>query len=1048
MKSRYNTVSLDGSDWLLGSGAKPDTWLKAEVPGDVRSTLVKLGRIPDPYVDCNSYKSDWVPRLVWWYKKTFSIPKKFKGKICRLVFEGVDYNSVFWLNGKLLGSHSGGMTRIVFDVTKIISCEKENILLCRTSTPHTTEGMKGTLKTGVSLGGDHNPAMVTLGIWKPVRLEFSGSAVIDSPFAKVRFGNRYKTAAVEVSFDAFTRGRAKRMKFLVEISPENFSDRKFSGKKHAVVAVKPQRISVAVKMKNPALWWPWELGRPNLYKVTVRAVWGGEILDEEIFTVGLRKVEFRRNNAFVKGPLPSIHSWFNSFVVKPACRYEYNYQEDKKRPAEPAIGSYNWNLFVNGRRLFIRGGSCVPFDLLYGRTDDARYAMILDAAKEANLNYLRIWGTGIAEKKEFYDYCDKIGMMVLQDFPTPHKIIKKAGRLRFFKGAARQDREFLKFFRREMSGVAENLRNHPCIVMWDGGNELLDVGNPPDHPVFKILRKICRQKIGKDVEFRRACPEPPEMHSAWHYDFDHYGRYNSIDSPMQSETGCSSLPCYESLKRAFTSSAKAYPASRTWDRRLPGAGGYRGHISIYTQHVFGTKLVSLRETVWATQVVQAEANRYIVESFRRKSPGCSGFVLWELNEMMPTICWSLVDWYGRRKISHQFVRKACESLIACAEFEKNVWSGNEKLRAGIWAVNDLEKFSGGLHRIDAELVGRNGECFAKKSGYFRLKSGSRKIFQVRFDLPEKYAGLIFLKIVLSNPAGKKMYVNSYPMQVLSSPQKPLARLLIVSDDLFENDPLKSFFESLGIRVTTAKDTLKRLILPAKTAQELRKKFDVIMFGPAWELKRRLGNKQMNVIKKAVRMGTGAFFTGSDIKSKHFTIGGLNCPMPPGTPLAEISPVTVTSRKSKKDLEILATISPDFLENRQKVVKDSRHPVLEGLDWRSSRGFLGESVFKPKKGTKNIITANRMPILVQGNFGRGRVIAYSGAYGSQIWEGTNLLTWKDCYPFLARNVLFAAGKGRQVLRKIDKRVRLVPFRGLADVPEARLNSLGYKLDTRR
>ena len=71
-----------------------------------------------------------------WYRTSFTVKKEWKGKNLQLKFGAVNYFAEAWLNGAHLGSHEGGYTPFVFDISSKASVG-ENILTVRVIDPLT-----------------------------------------------------------------------------------------------------------------------------------------------------------------------------------------------------------------------------------------------------------------------------------------------------------------------------------------------------------------------------------------------------------------------------------------------------------------------------------------------------------------------------------------------------------------------------------------------------------------------------------------------------------------------------------------------------------------------------------------------------------------------------------------------------------------------------------------------------------------------------------------------------------------------------------------------
>jgi beta-mannosidase len=76
------------------------------------------------------------------------------------------------------------------------------------------------------------------------------------------------------------------------------------------------------------------------------------------------------------------------------------------------------------------------------------------------MNMIRIWGGGFYEPDWFYDLCDRLGLMVWQDFMFACNLYPSTRRI------PRQCRP-------EVDYQVKRLASHPSIVLWCGDNELV-----------------------------------------------------------------------------------------------------------------------------------------------------------------------------------------------------------------------------------------------------------------------------------------------------------------------------------------------------------------------------------------------------------------------------------------------------------------------------------------------------------------------------------------------------------------------------------------------
>jgi len=82
--------------------------------------------------------------------------------------------------------------------------------------------------------------------------------------------------------------------------------------------------------------------------------------------------------------------------------------------------------------MFVKGGNWIPVDQLL-RIDRDRYDRLLSLARDANFNLLRVWGGGLYETDDFYELCDRYGILAWQEFLS-NKSFSRIDRPNFSRG--------------------------------------------------------------------------------------------------------------------------------------------------------------------------------------------------------------------------------------------------------------------------------------------------------------------------------------------------------------------------------------------------------------------------------------------------------------------------------------------------------------------------------------------------------------------------------------------------------------------------------------
>ena len=300
-----------------------------------------------------------------------------------LHFEGIDTISEIYLNENLVGTTENMFRSYEFDIKHYVK-KVQNYLVIKIISP-TKYGCEQEKKYGklpvsfnstrvhlrkaqYSFGWDWGPSFPTLGIWKPVFLVQPERARIKS----VRFHTKSlkkNKAFIVVQVDI--ESKLSRLYLTIDLHDKNKS-------LQAEVNLRQKKSTeITLTVPDPKLWWPNGEGDPHLYhlKVTLHDKIGTS-LDEWNSQVGIRTIKLRLQK---KG--------------KPSFQF-----------------------IVNNKPIFIKGANWIPADSFLDRLNIRKYQKLLELAKDANLNLLRVWGGGIYENNSFYDLCDEMGLLVWQDF--------------------------------------------------------------------------------------------------------------------------------------------------------------------------------------------------------------------------------------------------------------------------------------------------------------------------------------------------------------------------------------------------------------------------------------------------------------------------------------------------------------------------------------------------------------------------------------------------------------------------------------------------------
>ncbi len=748
-----------GEDWNWRKSHQPDTmdkrhWKMGTVPGSVQNDLWQAGEIPDPYFERNSLLIEWVPQRTWLYKKSFYAPADWQGQRVQLRFEGVDYEAQFFLNGEQIGSHIGMYTPAVFEIGELLRCGQDNLIAVVIEPAPQEQPQVGrtsqvlTHKARMNYWWDFSPRMIHLGIWDSVHIDVTGPVRIEDVFARSQLNESLDRALVDVSAQLHSDRAVKalvhtRLRFQDDTIVEEHSI-------HDLPEGKTD-LAFTFELDTPNLWWPNGYGEQPLYQAEVSvSILDGEQetpSDRHEVTFGVRRIELDRNDASSESALP-------------------------------------YTLIVNNRRIFLKGWNWVPMDVLYGVERPHKLQRLLALAERAQVNLLRVWGGGLIEKEAFYNLCDRLGILVWQEF-----IQSSSG----IDNTPPSEPITVARIAAEARQIIPRKRNHPSLAIWCGGNELTDANHKPlndNHPMLAAL-KAAVESLDPGRLWLPTSPTGPtfsnskesnldkpfdvhDVHGPWEYQgvANHQALYNQGACLLHSEFGVEGITNWKTLQ-ATVSEEHRLPIdldNPVWDHL--GAWWVKQHN---WKPVYGD-LPDVQTSVRAVQFLQADGLRYAIEANRRRKYRCSGVIPWQFNEPYPMAAsTSAVDYYAQPKPAYYTVARAYDPLRVTALFPTQAWAGHEKFEAQVWVANStLDEIDEAV--LEARLIGSNGDCYHADTLPACIPANSAAhLIGLRWSLDTVVEPVFFLDLAMRNSDGELISENRYAFS-RTADFKPFLRL--------------------------------------------------------------------------------------------------------------------------------------------------------------------------------------------------------------------------------------------------------------------------------
>jgi hypothetical protein len=607
---RDSLVKADGAA-LSRPGFADSSWMVATVPGTALVSYLNDGAIPDPNFGTNQdLISDSFFQADFWYRNEFTLPPFFAGKTVSLNFEGINWKADVYLNGEKLGRIEGGFIRGLYDVTSKLRTGRNALAVRIVQNAHPgsikQRTYQSTDKNGGVLGADNPTYHASIGwdwiptirgrddgLWGKVFLMASGPVTVEDPF-------------VHATLPLPDTSRAD---VAIELTLRNHSNAPVSGTLHGrfgdqafdtpitIEAAQDKPVKHSLVVLSPKLWWPAGYGEPNLYDVSLQFDTDAKgVSDKKTFQSGVR---------------------------------QFTYSEDG--------GALR--MWINGRRFIPKGGNW-GFGESMLRYRAREYNAAVRYHAEMNLNMIRDWVGQIGDD-EFYDACDRYGVVVWQDFWLANP----------WDGPDPDDDAM---FLRNTKDYVLRIRNHPSIGLYVGRNE----GYPP-----KAIDDGIRATLDTFHPGMHYIPSSADGvvtgHGPYTVQTDKYYFQQRAGTQFHSEMGMPNIVSMDSLKLMMPEK-DFWPQGTDWGVHDFTAMGAQSADNFRRRL---TKLYgpadNLQDWMELAQFVNYEGHRGMYEA---QSKNRMGLLIWMSHPCWPSMVWQTYDYYLEPTAGYFGAKKASEPL--------------------------------------------------------------------------------------------------------------------------------------------------------------------------------------------------------------------------------------------------------------------------------------------------------------------------------------------------------------------------------------------------
>jgi beta-mannosidase len=638
---------------ISNPGYAPDGWFRATVPGTVLTTLVGNGVYPEPLYGENN-RPDRIPdslcRTSYWYRTEIQVPADYAGRVVWLNFDGINYTAQVWVNGTHVGDIRGAFTRGIFNVTRFVhpgAVAAVAVLIQpppHPAQPHEQTIAAGTGPNGGVLSRDGPTFLCTqgwdwipgirdrdMGIWQKVSLRATGPVLIENPLVVSHLPlPRTDVADLDVETTLHNVSDAtQQAEVRGDIGGVTFSAAVTLAPHASQVVTFTPATTPQLRLSHPRLWWPNGYGEPNLYAARLTAAvagadGSGAVSDTATFNVGIRQIAYQ------------------------------------------VPGSENLTISVNGVPVMCRGGDW-GMDEAMKRIPRDRLEAQIRFHQLARCNMIRNW-VGQSTGEDFYDLCDRYGIMVWDEFFEPNP--SDSGRTNPKDGS--EDVYDVPMYLANVREKVLRFRNHPSIALWCGRNE----GDPEPEAVARGLERIMHElepvrlyhpnsADGRGVRsggpyYWRTPREyflPPVRTGGPKVPAD--PRYLE---PFKTELGSVSIPTLEAIQ-AMMPEKDWNTINDDWAEHDLCKGAQAGdqYVKVLASRYGAWK--NLAEFARESQLACYESHQAMFEGrYARLFAPCTGVLAWMSNPSQPSFVWQFYS-YDLEPIAALYaVRHASESL--------------------------------------------------------------------------------------------------------------------------------------------------------------------------------------------------------------------------------------------------------------------------------------------------------------------------------------------------------------------------------------------------
>lgn len=632
-------INLTGEK--ISSGVKSDNFFKAPEDFYVCTVMGGLSGHTDKYfyekkleeVDKTQFNSDW------WFRSSFSLAKKdIQNSLILLHINGINYKSDIYLDGKLIETQKniiGTFVKYTLDITSSIKDENNvHYIAFKIKRPYNQWLGEEILSNQTDLATtfvDWNPESPdsNMGIWQPIDIQIipKNISIISSAFINTKIINE-KNSNLEIYF-YINNWENKTIYNNISIQLGDFIN--FTLYNVTLKSKEEKQISLNSKdyqqleIDNSKLWWPYQMGEPKLHNFTIK------VMSNENFYVYKREIGLRQVNS-------ELDEHENRRVYK-----------------------------INNKKILLKGAGWSPDIFL--RQSPENYYDHINYVRDMELNVIRLEGN--SEGEEFYDYCDKLGILIISGWCCCDSWQR-------WDDWSLEDE---KVGNKSVITQIRKLSPHPSVIIFILGSDM-----SPTNGIEEKWREIFQKENWPNEILSSANVDPREGYKtgvkmtgpySWvppNYFYLEESRtiHNGGAWGFLTEGGPGENPLRKgSFEKIFNDENRYNYMSESWKYHCGKQGGSFADLDKFILPInerYG-KILDFDDFQKKSMAAVYEGHRAMFEAYICHKYNSTGVIQWMLNNAWPSNIWHLYDYFFAPTPAYFATKKAGERIHVLYNYE-------------------------------------------------------------------------------------------------------------------------------------------------------------------------------------------------------------------------------------------------------------------------------------------------------------------------------------------------------------------------------------------